>query len=189
MINSKQINIRHKKAFSMITAIFVIVVMATVSSLIMNISGKTIKATTQQYQKEQAQLLARSYTELAILYAIHYDRNTNGDCLETITDHFGAAGNDGYDIRINIKYIGNDTLLDGCTKTILADGTVGTADNATHTATWVDNNITNGGINSTISLVIDTYITYRDFDDPTNSDADLTNDRVISFHRRTLQKL
>ncbi len=175
------IKIKHKKAFSMITAIFVIVIMATVSSLIMNISGKTIKATTQQYQKEQAALLARSYTELAILYAIHYDRSTNGDCLESITDHFGAAGNDGYDIRINIKYIGNDTLLDGCTKTILANGTIGTASDITDTATWIDNDTINGGINNTISLVIDTYITYRDFDDP--------NHRDITFHRRTLQKL
>ena len=43
MINSK-----HKKAFSMITAIFVIVIMATVSALIMNITGKTRKATTKK---------------------------------------------------------------------------------------------------------------------------------------------
>ncbi len=175
MINIKPIKVKHKRAFSMITAIFVIIIMTTVSSLIMNISGKTIKATTQQYQKEQAALLARSYTELAILYAIHYNRSTNADCLESITDHFGAAGNDGYDIRINIKYIGNDTLLNGCTKNIAANGTIG------NTATWIDNNITNGGINNTISLVIDTYITYRDFDDP--------NHRDITFHRRTLQKL
>ena len=191
MINKKTLHIKHKKAFSMITAIFVIVIMATVSSLIMNITGKTIKATTQQYQKEQAQLLARSYTELAILYAIHYDRRAaplgNGNCLETITDHFGPAGNDGYDISISIKYLGNDNLLDGCGQTILADGTVGTASNATNTATWVDN--TSGGIDDTISLIIDTYITYKDFDDPNNSDADPTNDRNISFHRRTLQKL
>jgi type II secretory pathway pseudopilin PulG len=181
MIKKKQINRKHKKAFSMITAIFVIVIMATVSALIMNITGKTVKATTQQYQKEQAQLLARSYTELAILYAIHYDRTTTPNCLETITDHFGVAGNNGYDIRMNIKYLGNDALLDGCSKTILANGTVGIASNAANRATWVDDAAVNGGINNTISLIIDTYITYRDFDDP--------NSRDITFHRRTLQKL
>ena len=171
---------KHKKAFSMITAIFVIVIMATVSALIMNVTGKTIKATTNQYQKEQAQLLARSYTELAILYVMHYDRTTTPNCLETISDHFGATGNDGYDVTIKIKYLGNDTLLDGCTQTILANGNIGTASNTLNIATWIDNYSTLG-INSTISLIIDTYIKYKDFDDPSNRD--------ITFHRRTLQKL
>ncbi len=176
MINQKQmINRKHKKAFSMVTAIFVIVIMATLSSSIMGLTGKTVKATTHQYQKEQAQLLARSYTELAIFYVIHYDRTTTPDCLETITDHFGATGNNGYDIHINIKYLGNDTLLNGCSKSILADGTVG------NSATWTDNGVGKGGINSSISLVIDTYIMYKDFDDP--------SDRNITFHRRTLQRI
>jgi type II secretory pathway pseudopilin PulG len=170
------INIKNKKAFSMITAIFVIVIMASLTALIMNISGKTIKATTLQYQKEQAGLLARSYTELAILYVIHYDRTTTPNCLETITDHFGETGDNGYDIRVNIKYIGNDNLLNGCNKTILADGTVGLA--SLNNATWTDE-IT--GFDKTISLVIDTFITYKDFDDPANRD--------ITYHRRTLQKL
>jgi type II secretory pathway pseudopilin PulG len=170
------INIKNKKAFSMITAIFVIVIMASLTALIMNISGKTIKATTLQYQKEQAGLLARSYTELAILYVIHYDRTTTPNCLETIIDHFGEAGDSGYDIRISIKYIGNDSLLDGCDKTILADGTVGTA--SLNNATWT-NKIT--GFDKTISLIIDTFITYKDFDDPANRD--------ITYHRRTLQKI
>ena len=170
MINIKPINTKYKKAFSMITAIFVIVIMATVSALIMNITGKTIKATSQQYQKEQAQLLARSYTELAILYVMHYDRTV--DCLESITDHFGAIGDNGYDVRINIKYIGNATLLPNCSKTIDISGNVGS------TATWSDTDV---GFNSTISLIIDTYIRYKDFDDPSNRD--------ITFHRRTLQKL
>jgi len=173
------INKKTKKAFSMITAIFVIVIMATVTSLIMNVTGKTIKATTQQYQKEQAGILARSYTELAILRALYYDR-ASGSCLETITDHFGATGDNGYNIKINIKYIGNDKLLNGCAKTILANGTLGKASDANNTATWVDNGSIYG-INKTISLIIDTYITYKDFDDPSN--------RNITFHRRTLQKL
>ena len=172
------INKKHKQAFSMVTAIFVIFVMSSVAMLIMNITGKTIKATTQQYQKEQAGLLARSYTELAILYAIDYNRSATPNCLETITDHFGEAGNNGYDIRVNIKYIGNDELLDGCAKTILSDGTIGTASDSLDTATWSD---TSTGFDRTISLVIDIFVTYKDFDDPSNRD--------ITFHRRTLQKL
>ena len=65
------INPKHKKAFSMVTAVFVIFIMSSVTMLIMNVTNKTVKATTKQYQKEQAQLLARSYTELAILYILH----------------------------------------------------------------------------------------------------------------------
>lgn len=167
------IKVKSKKAFSMVTAIFVIVIMATVTSLVMNVTGKTVKATTMQYQKEQAQLLARSYTELAILYVIHKDR-TNG-CIETITDHFGATGNDGYDVRMNISYIGNDTLLANCNNNIESDGTI---DLTNTNATWINDTV---GFDKTISMVVDTYITYKDFDDPSNRD--------ITFHRRTIQKI
>jgi type II secretory pathway pseudopilin PulG len=154
--------VKSKKAFSMITAIFVIVIMASVSSLIMNVTSKTIKATTQQYQKEQAQLLARSYTELAILKVLFSDRN-----LTTFLDNFGAETDfHGYDVVVNIKYIGNDTLIPSSC-------------GASHiTPTWTNNS---SGFNKTVSLVIDTYITYKDFDDPSNRD--------ITYHRRTLQKL
>ncbi len=161
------INTKHKKAFSMITAIFVIVIMATVSSLIMNVTSKTIKSTTQQYQKEQAAILARSYTELAILNALYYDRDVNAtSCFSTFTKNFGAeTGFQGYDITVNIKYIGNNTLLGGCSASAIT--------------TWA-NNI--NGFDKSISLVIDTYISYKDFDD-------MNTDRNITFHRRTLQKL
>jgi len=159
------IKVKHKKAFSMVTAIFVIVIMATVTALIMNVTGKTIKSTTSQYQKEQAQLLARSYTELAILYALYYDRNSTNSCLEKITDHFGEANPNGYDIDIRIKYIGKNSALTNCS----ASNVIATLNG-------------NTGFDNTISLVIDTYINYKDFDDP-------TSDRNITFHRRTLQKL
>ena len=164
------IKVKNKKAFSMVTAIFVIIIMATVSSLIMNVTGKTVKETTQLYQKEQAQLLARSYTELAILRVLNTNRNVA--CLDRFTDHFGAPGNNGYNITVNIRYIGNDNLLATCAPGFSV-------------ARWPDDN--NPGFNNTISMVIDTYITYKDFDDPS---AALGNgNRNITFHRRTVQKL
>ena len=160
------INTKNKKAFSMITAIFVIVIMATVSALIMNVTGKTIKETTQQYQKEQAALLARSYTELAIFRVLNADRSAAGGCINSFTDTFGAvAGSTGYNIRVNIGYLGNNALLGDCAGTAISK--------------WAANI---DGIDNTISLVIDTYISYKDFDD-------LNGDRNITFHRRTLQKL
>jgi len=35
--------------------------------------------------KKTTVLLARSYTELAMLYIIHYDRETNQDCIKKIS--------------------------------------------------------------------------------------------------------
>jgi len=167
--------VKHKKAFSMVTAIFVMFIMASLTALIMNVTGKTVKETTLQYQKEQAMLLGRSYTELAILYTLYYDRNSTNHCLERITDHFGEAYPNGYDIDIRVKYIGDKTILKNCRNNIEANGDFNLTDK---NVTW-DNN--SGGFYNTLSLVIDTYIKYRDFDDPNNRD--------ITFHRRTIQKL
>ena len=149
---------KHKKAFSLVTAIFVIIIMASITALIMNVTGKTVKATTQQYQDEQARLLARSYTELGIMYALHYDRTATPDCLETINDTFKN-----YNIRVEFHYIGNTTALNGCNRAITP---------------WAG---TVTGFEKSLSLILDTYISYSDPDDSLN--------RPITYHRRTLQKL
>ena len=163
---------KSKRAFSMVTAIFVIVIMASVTALIMNVSGKTVKETTQQYQKEQAALLARSYTEQAILYALHYDRIANGDCINQINATFGdGVTSQVFTIQTNIQYISNNTQLpnpsiDSNTGCRVLDA-------------WVDSG--EAGFNSTVSLIVDVYVTYNDLDDSLN--------RPITFHKRTLQKL
>lgn len=159
---SKKIFSKSKKAFSMVTAIVTIVIMASLTALIMGVTGKTIKATTQQYQKEQASLLARSYTELALLYVSSYDRITNANCMENISAHFGPTYPNGYDIETKIHYIGQESSLTGC-------GTAITKLNGTT------------GFDNTMSIIIDVYVHYRDLDDPLN--------RNITFHRRSLQKL
>jgi len=161
----EQPRMRSKKAFSMITAIFVIVVMATVTSLIMNVTGKTVKETTQQYQKEQAALLARSYTEQAMLYALHYDRVANGDCINTINATFGdGVSSQVYTIQTNLQYVSNTTQLPGSCNVLNYLPNTGGA-----------------GFNATVSVIIDVYVTYTNLDDALN--------RPITFHRRTLQKL
>ena len=76
-----------RKAFSMLTAIVTIVLMAGVSSMVFNLAGKTVQETTVQYRKEQSILLAKSYTEYAIL-AIQGHMNAvgaGGSCLNTIS--------------------------------------------------------------------------------------------------------
>jgi type II secretory pathway pseudopilin PulG len=157
-------NSANRKAFSMVTAIIVIFIMATVSALILGISNRTLYATTAQYQKEQARLLARSYTELAMLYIIHYDRVANNNCIQKINANFGDPNNLYY-IETNIQYIGNSALLPHCATNITKD--------------W---NVTSPtGFDSSLSIVIDVFVKYADLNDPL--------DRNITFHRRTVQKL
>jgi len=132
--------LNQRKAFSMITAIVVIVLMATVAMFIMSISGKMIKETTAQYQREQAVLLANSYTEYAIMAVSANDRSTSGKCIETIN---GTV--DGYSARIQIAYIGTAAVIGNCAVT----STLGNVP---------------VGSKTPLTVIVDAYIDYDDLD-------------------------
>jgi len=164
----KKIYIHKRPAFSMITAIFVILLMASVAAFIMNLSGKTIQETTTQYRKEQAILLAKSYTEFAIMAA------TARDCARpTITANVNGSNKkvkqgEGYKIIINTRYIGKNS---GCTNRIGGD---------------INTPVSQGG-----TVRIDTYVRYRDPESPNAlaNRAWSNNEPGITYHRRTLQRL
>lgn len=137
----------HKSAFSMITAIFVILLLSSVAAFIMNLSGKMIEATTTQYRKEQAILYAKSYTEFAIMSA------TARDCIKTITANVDGTAAEvlagqGYRVTVNVQYIGNDLTTAG----VANCNTLGNA-------------ITNPSSKGSIVL-IDTYVRYRNPEHP-----------------------
>jgi type II secretory pathway pseudopilin PulG len=170
---------KHKKmrnAFSMITAIFVIVIMASIASFVLNLAGKVTKETTAQYQNEQAILYAKSYTEFAVMAA------TSRDCIDTITAFIGASQQkvyegEGYEIEVNVQYIGNN--LDPA--------------NAISACKIIGNSINTPNSQGGIAL-IDTYIRYRDSDmvDAFLNDGesvDKNNLPWTTYHRRTLQRL
>lgn len=125
-----------RKAFSLLTAIFVIVLMSTVGILIMSVSGKIVKETTAQYQREQAVLLANSYTEFAILSVTANNRTVN--CLNTINGSFN-----GYDARIQIAYIGSAAEVGSCSRVF--SSTITTP-------------------STPLTIVVDAYIDYDDLD-------------------------
>ena len=77
-----------RNAFSMITAIFLIVLLATIAAFILNISAKTVKDTVFQYKREQAILYARSYTEAAIMKA---SANASGETLTGSIDDYNIT--------------------------------------------------------------------------------------------------
>ncbi len=157
----------NRKAFSIITAIIVIVLMATVAILILNLSGKMIKETTTQFQREQAALLAKSYTEYAIMAVMSNDRNTTGtsNCLTDIDGTIGSPDNgEGYKIRVRIAYIG-DANVSSCDATRVFSNSVVTR-------------------RSPLNIIVDTYVEYKEPDHPDSSNAP-----YITYHKRTLQKI
>ncbi|MBA1420459.1 MAG: type II secretion system protein [Epsilonproteobacteria bacterium] len=161
---------KQRKAFSMVTAIFMmIVIMSAVGIMVMSTAGKITKETTAQFQREQSMLLAKSYTEYAIMAVMSNDRAGSGQCINTITsnDIFNLFSNGGYNAKVEIAYIsnGNNDVVplndvNGCSR-ILSDAA-----------------ITPG---SSLNIILDVYITYKDLDNPDNQN--------ISYHKRTLQKI
>jgi len=159
---------KSRKAFSMITAIFVILLMATVAGFILNLSGKMVQETTQQYRKEQAILYAKSYTEYAIMAA------TAQTCIRNINSNIDGnnaevKAGQGYRVEVKVQYLGANSA---CINNRVGDANILTA-------------------NTIDTLVlIDTYVHYRDPEHP-NAIAGVawSVDSGITYHRRTLQRL
>jgi len=146
----------------MITAIFVIVIMAAIGALVMNTSGKIVKTTTAQFQNEQAILYAKSYTEYAVMAVMADDRSI--DCTQDITGTIGTPDNgNGYRIRVRIAYIVNGSQID-----------VSKCDTARVLSTSVST------IATPLTLLIDAYVDYKDPDNTTH---------WRTVHRRTVQKI
>ncbi|WP_292658833.1 type II secretion system protein [Nitratifractor sp.] len=148
-----------RSAFSMITAIFVIVLMATVAVFILSLSGKMVKGTSAQFFREQSALLAKSYTEYAIMAVTANDRNNSsgsGQCLDNIRGKYGI-----YTVEVKLSYLGTNDVLGNanCGRILAAD------------------------VNDTeipLSVLIDVFVRYSDPD---------RSDRNVTYHRRTLQKI
>ena len=153
-----------RKAFSILTAIFIMMIMAAVGVIVMGLSGKVVKETTEQYQREQAMLLSKSYTEYAIMAVMANDRNSTGSCLQTINSDnvIVNEANGGYQVRVQIAYISNGSgVISSCPTTTRLTDAVTTPE-------------------STLNIIIDAYVKYHDFDSPS---------QWRTYHKRTLQKI
>jgi len=152
-----------RKAFSMLTAIFIIVLMASVAAFIVNLSGKMVKETTAQFQREQSMLLAKSYTEYAIM-AVTANEHNSSTCLNNIAGGYGddGTGNYLYNIDVNISYIGNANLHANCRT--LSNSVIAPK--------------------SPLNIIVDVFVKYKDLDHPEGAGAP-----DITYHRRSLQKI
>jgi len=97
MQRKKHILKRAKNAFAMISAIIVIVIIATIMGLSLRLTTQTTKKTTDLYIHEQAILLAHSATEYALLRISQAPPCSIAN-INFIQDNY-------YDINISLRYI------------------------------------------------------------------------------------
>ena len=183
-----------RSAFSIITAVFTIVLMATVAMLVFSLSGKMVQTTTIQYRTEQAALLARSYTELAVLKVLQHNRSTAGNCVQDID---GAVNNivpggsasgasslngGGYQIQTRISYLGNGLP---CASTRILNGSPIQTDYNTTSAS-----------DALAAIIVDVYVRYKDpamvaaYKDNHSGTAPSGNQIPwITYHSRRLLKI
>ena len=180
-----------RKGFSLITAIFTIVIMTTVSMLVFDMAGKIVKGTTIQFKKEQAMLLAKSYTEYAIMAVINYDRDAPSDCIETIDAEINslnagetpsasvtAINGGGYKVETKLYYLGNNLPCNQSAK-------LNNSTDASRSNTVITTNYGRAGKADAIAaVIIDVYVKYKD-----PSAIAPTNSSWITYYRRTLQKI
>jgi len=153
-------NVANRNGFAMIMAIFFMIVIATLLSYMLASTTETAKRTTNVYVNEQAQLMAKSAVEYAILAVSGHDRTPG--CINRINMQYPAT-NPLFDLRVDIQYFGFgtiggwgcNTLIPGATDTILTPESNGT-------------------------MLIDVYV---------QNNAGLQLTEPIRYHRRTLQKL
>lgn len=150
-----------RSGFSMVTAVFLIVIMATVAMLVFNLSGKMTQTTTIQYRNEQAALLAQSYTEYALLQVLKHDRSSTNNCIQTITgvvnnlvpssatpSGVSSINGGGYKVDVAINYLGN--ALPCSSNHILNSNVITTDYNTT------------GASDAVAAILVDVFVRYKD---------------------------
>ncbi|MDP3290683.1 MAG: type II secretion system protein [Sulfuricurvum sp.] len=97
-------SVTKRKGFAMILAIFVVVMVALGGALLLSNAAKGSKSISDNYLRAQAELLAQSATEYALMRAQGVD-TTAGACLNqlniTVNDAGGTAM---FDINISLAY-------------------------------------------------------------------------------------
>lgn len=89
-----------KKGFTLISAIIFLTLIASLSALTLALSSMSIKFTSDNFLKAEANLLLRSGTEYALLAMSGHEYNTT--CVEKID-----ISHDNFDINISIQYLGS----------------------------------------------------------------------------------
>jgi len=158
-----------RRAFSLLVAIFTIVLISLVASYIFYASSSIAKEGGIQYQQEQAKILARSYTEYAILAISANNKDSSTPCIDTINANIGDPDNGkGYKIVVEVTYIGNQRYISKCN----------------HKAVT----LTNSDVDA-LSVILDVYVKYKDLTHPSLNTSNSVYIPWQVYHRRSLQKI
>ena len=94
-----------RSGFAMIMAIFFMIVIATLLSYMLSSTTETAKRTTNTYVNEQAQLIAKSAVEYALLRVSGVERNATS-CVNGFNTQYSPSGNALLDVNVTIRYFG-----------------------------------------------------------------------------------
>jgi hypothetical protein len=153
--------LKQRSGFAMIMAIFFMIVIATLLTYMLSSTTETAQRTTNTYINEQAQLLAKSAVEYAMLRVSGVNRA--GGCVNGFNALYPDAAKPIFDINVTIQYFGFGAITagTGCNDIV---GIISTPES-------------NG------TMLIDVYVT------STTGVGGLNLSEPIRYHRRTLQKL
>jgi len=74
-----------KKAFGVISALIIMLLIASIMTVVVKLSYITVKHTSDSYLQERAELFMRSVIENTLLAIEGYDRRANNKCVEHLS--------------------------------------------------------------------------------------------------------
>lgn len=109
-----------KKAFSMILAIFFIILVASIGALSLSMANAGAKTSANLYLREQAKLLGDSAIEYAVLKVQQNDFSTT--CVDEIEIKYPSSDNPLLVAKLKLTYIGDEAKLAKCSNVIAGSG-------------------------------------------------------------------
>ncbi len=106
---------RGRRGFSLIIALIILVLMATILTMALSLSTQTVKQTSDIYLKGQAEIYARSVTEYALLAISGHDNRQN--CIKSINIDLPPN----HEANLTIWYLGKGGGIDSCANTLADD--------------------------------------------------------------------
>jgi hypothetical protein len=94
-----------RSGFSLITAIIIMMTVSLLMTMMVSLSSVTVKTTTDMFLKEQAELLARSATEFALLAVSGHDNHKS--CIEKIDILYPNATVPTHEMNVTLWYMGS----------------------------------------------------------------------------------
>jgi len=108
-------SVTKRKGFAMIMAIFVVVMIAAGGALLLSNAAIGSKSISDNYLRSQAELLAQSATEYALMRTQGVD-TTGGTCLNQLNITVNDSGaNPMFDINVSLAYSFEGAAVAGCT--------------------------------------------------------------------------